>query len=133
MAAFCEMGAVQEVLARGETKSSIRTSDGIQVDLRVVEPAHYGAALAYFTGSKAHNVRLRALALKQGLTLNEYGLAKLAPEDVPAHPESAAAADSGSARDSSGASLASPYSLRVRPCLSARARRRTLSALLPVK
>ncbi len=86
------MGAVQEVLARGETKSSIRTSDGIQVDLRVVEPAHYGAALAYFTGSKAHNVRLRALALKQGLTLNEYGLAKLAPEDVPADPEAAAAA-----------------------------------------
>ncbi|HXA41593.1 MAG TPA: helix-hairpin-helix domain-containing protein [Candidatus Solibacter sp.] len=92
MSAFCEMGAVQEVLARGETKSSIRTSDGIQVDLRVVEPAHYGAALAYFTGSKAHNVRLRALALKQGLTLNEYGLARLAPEDVPADPEAAAAA-----------------------------------------
>ena len=88
MEAFCEMGSVQEVLARGETKSSIRTTDGIQVDLRVVEPQHFGAALVYFTGSKAHNVRMRALALKQGLTLNEYGLAKLAPDeeaiDVPA-------------------------------------------------
>jgi DNA polymerase (family 10) len=92
MAAFCEMGSAQEVIARGETKSSIRTNDGIQVDLRVVEPRHYGAALAYFTGSKAHNVRMRALALKQGLTLNEYGLARLAPEDVPEDPEAAAVA-----------------------------------------
>ena len=81
MDAFCEMGSVREVIARGETKSSIRTNDGIQVDLRVVEPQHYGAALAYFTGSKAHNVRMRALALKQGLTLNEYGLAKLAADE----------------------------------------------------
>jgi len=81
MDAFCEMGSVREVIARGETKSSIRTTDGIQVDLRVVEPQHYGAALAYFTGSKAHNVRMRALALKQGLTLNEYGLAKLATDE----------------------------------------------------
>jgi DNA polymerase (family X) len=79
MQSFCEMGSVQEVLARGETKSSIRTTDGIQVDLRVVDPEHFGAALVYFTGSKAHNVRMRALALKQGLTLNEYGLARLAP------------------------------------------------------
>ena len=88
MDAFCEMGSVREVIARGETKSSIRTNDGIQVDLRVVEPEHFGAALVYFTGSKAHNVRMRALALKQGLTLNEYGLARLAPDeeavDVPA-------------------------------------------------
>jgi DNA polymerase (family 10) len=81
MATFCELGSVQEVLARGETKSSIRTADGLQVDLRVVDPEHFGAALVYFTGSKAHNVRMRALALKQGLTLNEYGLARLAPED----------------------------------------------------
>jgi DNA polymerase (family X) len=84
MDAFCEMGSVREVIARGGTKSSVRTNDGIQVDLRVVEPQHYGAALAYFTGSKAHNVRMRALALKQGLTLNEYGLAKLAPEKAEA-------------------------------------------------
>ena len=84
MAAFCELGYVDEVLARGETKSSIRTQDGLQVDLRVVPPEHYGAALVYFTGSKAHNVHMRALALRQGLTLNEYGLATLAPADVEA-------------------------------------------------
>jgi DNA polymerase (family 10) len=84
MATFCELGYVDEVLARGETKSSIRTQDGLQVDLRVVPPEHYGAALCYFTGSKAHNVHMRALALKQGLTLNEYGLATLAPADAEA-------------------------------------------------
>ena len=82
MSAFCELGYVDEVLARGETKSSVRTQDGLQVDLRVVPPEHYGAALVYFTGSKAHNVHMRALALKQGLTLNEYGLATLAPADA---------------------------------------------------
>ena len=97
MDAFCEMGSVREVIARGETKSSIRTNDGIQVDLRVVEPQHYGAALAYFTGSKAHNVRMRALALKQGLTLNEYGLAKLATDE---EKEAEAGADEVGARGS---------------------------------
>ena len=78
MTLFCDMAMVAEVLARGETKSSIRTTDGMQVDLRVVPPGHFGAAMMYFTGSKAHNVRMRALALKQGMTLNEYGLMKLA-------------------------------------------------------
>ena len=97
MDAFREMGSVREVIARGETKSSIRTNDGIQVDLRVVEPQHYGAALAYFTGSKAHNVRMRALALKQGLTLNEYGLAKLATDE---EKEAEAGADEVGARGS---------------------------------
>ncbi|HXO66891.1 MAG TPA: helix-hairpin-helix domain-containing protein [Candidatus Dormibacteraeota bacterium] len=95
MAGFCEMGSVQEVLARGETKSSIRTTDGLQVDLRVVDPEHFGAALVYFTGSKAHNVRMRALALKQGLTLNEYGLARLAPDE--AIPNAGADPEHGSA------------------------------------
>jgi len=90
MDAFCGMAMVGDVLARGETKSSIRTTDGMQVDLRVVPPPHFGAAMLYFTGSKAHNVRMRALALKQGMTLNEYGLMTLAekadvelPEDPP--------------------------------------------------
>jgi len=78
MDAFCSMAMVGDVLARGETKSSIRTTDGMQVDLRVVPPPHFGAAMLYFTGSKAHNVRMRALALKQGMTLNEYGLMTLA-------------------------------------------------------
>ncbi|MEA2646802.1 MAG: polymerase [Chloroflexota bacterium] len=84
MEAFCTMGYVDDILARGETKSSIRTSDGLQVDLRVVPPEHFGAAMVYFTGSKAHNVHMRALARKQGLTLNEYGLATLKPADAEA-------------------------------------------------
>ncbi|GAC1327970.1 MAG: PHP domain-containing protein [Candidatus Dormibacteria bacterium] len=89
MQAFSEMAMVVDVLARGETKSSIRTTEGMQVDLRVVPPAHFGAAMLYFTGSKAHNVRMRALALKQGMTLNEYGLMKLASppaEPLPGEP-----------------------------------------------
>ena len=105
MRTFCEMGMVADVLARGETKSSIRTTEGMQVDLRVVPPEHFGAALMYFTGSKAHNVRMRSLALKQGLTLNEYGLMKLAePPAESATPEAEAAAEAtppeaGSAAD----------------------------------
>ena len=94
MRTFCEMAMVADVLARGETKSSIRTTEGMQVDLRVVPPEHFGAAMMYFTGSKAHNVRMRALALKQGMTLNEYGLMKLAEppsEDVPGTPATAPA------------------------------------------
>lgn len=94
MRTFCEMAMVADVLANGETKSSIRTTDGMQVDLRVVPPEHFGAALMYFTGSKAHNVRMRALALKQGMTLNEYGLMRLAqPPDanLPEDPASTAA------------------------------------------
>ena len=54
--------------------SSVRTDAGLQVDLRVVEPAVWGAALQYFTGSKAHNIRLREIALRAGSTLSEYGL-----------------------------------------------------------
>jgi DNA polymerase (family 10) len=65
---------VGEVLAIGRTKSSIRTKDGVQVDLRVVEPDCFGAALCYFTGSKAHNIRIRELAVKNGLKVNEYGI-----------------------------------------------------------
>ncbi|HZA60209.1 MAG TPA: DNA polymerase/3'-5' exonuclease PolX [Actinomycetota bacterium] len=74
MEAFATMPYVQEVLARGETKSSIRTTKGLQVDLRVVEPAVWGAALQYFTGSKAHNIRTREIAVRKGLKLSEYGL-----------------------------------------------------------
>ncbi|GIU91168.1 MAG: DNA polymerase/3'-5' exonuclease PolX [Acidimicrobiia bacterium] len=64
----------EEVIARGDTKTSIRTRDGIQVDVRVVEPDQLGAALLYFTGSKSHNVALRQLAIERGWLLNEYGL-----------------------------------------------------------
>ncbi len=74
MEAFCHLDYVDEVLAQGTTKSSVVLHNGLQVDLRVVEPRHWGAALCYFTGSKAHNVALRELALEQGWSLNEYGL-----------------------------------------------------------
>ena len=62
------------VIASGETKSSIVTSDGLQVDLRVVPLECWGAAMIYFTGSKAHNIRIREMAVREGLKLNEYGL-----------------------------------------------------------
>ncbi|MGH2722730.1 MAG: DNA polymerase/3'-5' exonuclease PolX [Actinomycetota bacterium] len=74
MEAFTQMAYVDRVLARGETKSSVLTTKGLQVDLRVVEPAVWGAALQYFTGSKAHNVRIREMAVRKGLKLSEYGL-----------------------------------------------------------
>jgi len=74
---FCTGPAVAEVLARGPTRSSVRTRHGVQVDLRVVEPPVWGAALLYFTGSKAHNVRLRQLAQRHGWKLSEYGLEDL--------------------------------------------------------
>jgi len=67
---------VREVIAAGEKKTSVITVRGIQADLRVVEPESWGAALIYFTGSKAHNVRIRERAVRRGLTLNEYGLFK---------------------------------------------------------
>ena len=65
------------VLASGTTKSSILTPEGVQVDLRVVPSESFGAALQHFTGSKEHNVRLRELAIKQGLKVNEYGVFRL--------------------------------------------------------
>jgi DNA polymerase (family 10) len=74
MEAFTSLSPVEEVLARGSTKASVRTHEGIQVDLRVVEPDTYGAALAYFTGSKAHNIRLREMANRAGLKVSEYGV-----------------------------------------------------------
>ena len=71
---FCEMKDVVEVLVSGETKSSVRVSQGRQLDLRSVNKDAFPAALIYFTGSKEHNVFLRGRAREQGLTLNEYGL-----------------------------------------------------------
>src|SRR5438067_3387906 len=69
-------GEIAEVVSQGETRSSVKLQSGLQVDLRAVEPAAYGAALQYFTGSKAHNVELRKIAQEQGYKLNEYGLFK---------------------------------------------------------
>ncbi len=74
--AFTTLPRVTEVLAAGTTKASVRVSDGLQMDLRVVPPESYGAALSYFTGSKEHNVHLRGLAQSKGLKLSEYGLFK---------------------------------------------------------
>ena len=65
---------VAEVLARGPTRTTVVLRSGIQVDLRVVPEKSYGAALLYFTGSKAHNIALRGLANERGWKLNEYGL-----------------------------------------------------------
>lgn len=74
MKTFVNLPGVKEVLMHGPTKSSIVTNEGIQVDLRVVEDESFGAALAYFTGSKEHNIRLREMAVKKGLKINEYGV-----------------------------------------------------------
>lgn len=74
MQAFTHLPQVKEVLMKGPTKSSIITHEGIQADLRVVDGSSFGAALAYFTGSKAHNIRLREMAVKKGLKINEYGV-----------------------------------------------------------
>jgi DNA polymerase (family X) len=83
---FVSLPDVARTVGSGGTKTSIATHDGLQVDLRVVPPASFGAALVYFTGSKAHNIRLRQRALQRGWTLNEYALAELL---VPAEDEAA--------------------------------------------
>lgn len=72
MAALADLAP--EVVVSGPAKTSVRTGDGLQVDLRVVKPEAWGAALQYFTGSQAHNVAVRQIAVKKGLKLSEYGL-----------------------------------------------------------
>jgi DNA polymerase (family 10) len=74
MATFVGLPVVDHVLERGATKSSIISRSGAQMDVRVVDPESFGAALQYFTGSKEHNVRLRELAVRRGLRLSEYGV-----------------------------------------------------------
>jgi DNA polymerase (family 10) len=74
MKTFTSLPQVREILAEGPTKSSIITNDDLHIDVRVVEPISFGAALQYFTGSKAHNIKLRELALKRNLKINEYGV-----------------------------------------------------------
>ena len=71
---FVKLPQVKSILAHGLTKSSIITKGNIQVDVRVVNPSSFGAAMAYFTGSKSHNIKLREIAMKKGWKLNEYGL-----------------------------------------------------------
>src|SRR6266571_6609464 len=74
MDAFTSLSYVAEVIARGDTKSSIRTTKGLQVDVRVIPPNVWGAALQYFTGSKSHNIKVRERAVRRKLKLSEYGL-----------------------------------------------------------
>jgi DNA polymerase (family 10) len=71
---FVHLPQVDRVIAAGETKASINLMQGYQVDLRVVGLDSFGAALQYFTGSQAHNIKIRGLAKKQGLKINEYGI-----------------------------------------------------------
>jgi len=74
MDAFSNLSFVEEVLVKGETKTSILTDQGFQMDLRVVSSESFGAALQYFTGSKSHNIKLRERAIRRGLKINEYGV-----------------------------------------------------------
>lgn len=74
MEVFCAAENVAEILAKGKTKSSVRLENGLQVDVRVVERDVFGAALHYFTGSKEHNVHVRQMGIRKGLTISEYGV-----------------------------------------------------------
>lgn len=74
MKVFVHLPHVKDILMHGPTKSTVIIHEDLQVDLRVVEKGSYGAALAYFTGSKAHNIRLREMAMKKDLKINEYGI-----------------------------------------------------------
>lgn len=74
--AFVEYDSVSKILSQGETKASVSLRSGLQVDLRVVKNESFGAALMYFTGSKAHNIQLRNMAVDKGYKLNEYGIYK---------------------------------------------------------
>ncbi len=73
---FTTMPDVNKILAKGPTKSSVKLENGMQIDVRVIDPKSWGAALQYFTGSKLHNIKVRQLAIKKGYKLNEYGLFK---------------------------------------------------------
>lgn len=73
---FCSMPQVKEVKAKGTTKAVVILKTGLEADLRVVEPRDYGAALHYFTGNKAHNIKIRTLGVKKGIKINEYGIFK---------------------------------------------------------
>jgi len=74
MAHFVRYERIAEVISHGTTRSSVRLKNDMHVDLRVVAGESFGAALQYFTGSKAHNIEIRTLAVKQGLKINEYGV-----------------------------------------------------------
>jgi DNA polymerase (family 10) len=77
---FTKLPMVKTVLAHGPTKGTIVTADNLQVDLRVVKPEEWGAALQYFTGSKPHNIKLRGIAIDLGYKLNEYGVFRVSDD-----------------------------------------------------
>ncbi|MGD2200860.1 MAG: DNA polymerase/3'-5' exonuclease PolX [Candidatus Bathyarchaeota archaeon] len=79
---FVSMPPVDRVLSKGSTRSTVVMENLLQVDLRVVPPESYGAALQYFTGSKEHNVKLRTIAVREGFKLNEYGLFKRDTDEI---------------------------------------------------
>ncbi|MDD5303108.1 MAG: type-X family DNA polymerase, partial [Elusimicrobia bacterium] len=80
VAAFTRLPGIDGVLSSGPEKAAVRLSGGLQCDLRVVPPSCFGAALQYFTGSKDHNIALRALARRRGLTVSEYGVFRLSDD-----------------------------------------------------
>jgi len=82
MQAFLSLPDIAEVLAKGETKSSIRLASGLQVDVRAIEPRVWGTALQYFTGSQLHNIKVREIAQKKGLSLNEYAVTRIGSDEV---------------------------------------------------
>ena len=100
LSGFVKLPGIVQVLVQGESKASVKISNGMQADLRIVPNENYGAALIYFTGSKEHNVKIRGLALKKKMTLNEWGLYKLdeyekaKKETAKAPPIAAVASDS---------------------------------------
>lgn len=83
MAAFRSLPQVADVAGSGGAKTSVILGNGLQVDLRVGEPQHWGAAIQYFTGNKEHNVAMREIALKLGWSLNEYGLTATGQGEAP--------------------------------------------------
>jgi DNA polymerase (family X) len=76
MSAFTKLPQVERILSKGDTKSSVLLTNGMQADLRVVDPKVFGSAEHYFTGSKEHNIKIRELAIKKGLKVSEYGVFK---------------------------------------------------------
>lgn len=83
MQAFVALPQVGDILGQGDTKSSVALTTGLRVDLRVVEPQHWGAALEYFSGSKEHVVEVREIALRRGWSLNEYAMTATGDGDAP--------------------------------------------------
>jgi DNA polymerase (family 10) len=84
---FTSLPQMESIIVCGDTKASIRLKNGIQADLRAVSNKQFPFALQYFTGSKEHNVAVRSLALKKGLSLNEYGFTPVNPDAPAAIPE----------------------------------------------